>query len=80
MIKKNLRKKKSDLYLVKIQISFEFLKKKTQFSFYKKPLIVISRFSIKKKNYNKQSSKEHAKKILAKYLSMAIIYIKNKTQ
>ena len=31
-------------------------------------------------NYNKQSSKEHAKKILAKYLSMAIIYIKNKTQ
>ena len=30
--------------------------------------------SIGPHNYNKQSSKEHAKKILAKYLSMTITY------
>ena len=48
-----------------MQINFEYIKKSD---------LKIQILKFKKNNYNKQSSKEHAKKILAKYLSMTIIY------
>ena len=75
--------KKLDMYLMKIQISFaqkkkirskntdQFCleeKKKKSFDVHQQIL------KFKKKNYNRQLSKDHAKKILVNYLSMAIIY------
>ena len=51
---------------MKIQISFRVFK--IIFGSYQQIL------KLKKKNYNKQSSKNMLKKILAKYLSMVIIY------
>ena len=53
---------------MKIQISFAQKKKSD---------LKIQILKFKKNNYNKQSSKEHAEKILTKYAWQ--LYIKNKT-